>query len=216
MLGEERVDMVVWDPMTGSLRGLREPAMPCKQATAALVCAADSCDHLDCHGGPFRVVFLNSNHIDEVTWACVYSSESGAWGAPTFIDLGNKYIYIVRIRSVLVGEALYFMQNRGILRYDLPGHFLSAVDLPDEYDMNKIAVMYPDGGGLRLAGVKGHCIYLWSREESPAGCRMGTAQGHRVRHHAPLFGSLPSAKFHGRCRGHRYHFHAHRCWLLHY
>ncbi|KAL6647765.1 hypothetical protein ACP70R_015202 [Stipagrostis hirtigluma subsp. patula] len=164
VLGEEQVDMVVWDPMTGGLRGLRKPDLPFHTRAAALLCTMERCGHLHCHGGPFRVVFVGSVQRNGITWASVYSSETGAWSVPTYIDLGRDG-YILRRHSVLVGEALYFIQTRGILRYDMEGHSLSAIDLPEEYGRYQIAVMQADGG-LRLAGMKDNNLYLWSRERS--------------------------------------------------
>jgi hypothetical protein len=41
--------------------------------------------HLDCHGGPFLVVFLG-NTCDERTIVCVYSSEEAAWGDTIYAE----------------------------------------------------------------------------------------------------------------------------------
>jgi hypothetical protein len=42
-------------------------------------CAVAGCDYLDCHGGPFRLVFIATDEDDGLVKASVYSSETGAW-----------------------------------------------------------------------------------------------------------------------------------------
>nr|CAB3504065.1 unnamed protein product [Digitaria exilis] len=51
--------------------------------TVAVSCAAaDGCDHLDCQGGPFRVVFVATDGHTLHVRASMYSSETGVWSAP--------------------------------------------------------------------------------------------------------------------------------------
>ncbi|CAN6196727.1 unnamed protein product [Urochloa humidicola] len=77
------IDFVVSDPITGDL--LHRLPMPrlfhtyCSWS-AAFLCAAAGCDHLDClPRGPFRVVLVGTDNSGKFTTACVYSSETGAW-----------------------------------------------------------------------------------------------------------------------------------------
>ncbi|RLN33313.1 hypothetical protein C2845_PM03G19310 [Panicum miliaceum] len=66
------------------------------------------------------IVFVGSDshhHFGTVTKACVYASHTGAWSAPATISLGRDDI-IRRRRSLLIGEALYFFREQGILRFD--------------------------------------------------------------------------------------------------
>ncbi|CAL5091710.1 unnamed protein product [Urochloa decumbens] len=168
MIWEGRVGILVWDPSTGDRTILRNPDAPLLNSTAAFVCAADGCTHLGCHGSPFLVVFVGGEdhcHFGCVTKAFVYSTQTGAWSAPASIQLAPGDI-IRQMRSQLVGEALYFFRARGILRYDLVGHRLSAIGLPAWYDINMM-LMEAEGGRLGFAGLKGSSLHLWCREESP-------------------------------------------------
>ncbi|CAM0948955.1 unnamed protein product [Alopecurus aequalis] len=78
--------ILVWDPMTGHRRELREPGgMPVNHVEgllgAAVLCAISGCYHNSCHEGPFQVVVF-SLHRDHaynfVAQACVSClSEAG-------------------------------------------------------------------------------------------------------------------------------------------
>jgi hypothetical protein len=52
----------IWDPITGDLRTLLRPWLlpSCCSWTAAFVCVAAGCNHLDCAGSPFRIVFVGT------------------------------------------------------------------------------------------------------------------------------------------------------------
>ena len=72
------VDLVVWDPITGDLQRLPKSSIPISFfISAAVLCPAGSCscNHLDCHGGPFLVVSVSS--LDGCAKVGVYSSETG-------------------------------------------------------------------------------------------------------------------------------------------
>ncbi|KAL6647752.1 hypothetical protein ACP70R_015189 [Stipagrostis hirtigluma subsp. patula] len=135
--------LVVWDPITG-----------------AVLCATDGCDHLDCRGGPFLVVFMGTDlELEEdATWASVYSSETGDWSASTTIHLDSSSDFGP---SLLAGDALYFnlRDGHGVLKYDLVGHGLSVIEGP------KVAgaiVMTAEDGRLGFASVEDYSLYLWS------------------------------------------------------
>ncbi|CAM0146806.1 unnamed protein product [Urochloa decumbens] len=114
-----------------------------------------------------RVGILDHCHSGCATKAYVYSTQTGAWSAPASIQLAPGDI-IRQMRSQLVSEALYFFRARGILRYDLVGHRLSAIDLPAWYDIHMM-LMEAEDGGLGFAGLKGSSLHLWCREERPDG-----------------------------------------------
>ncbi|CAM0146804.1 unnamed protein product [Urochloa decumbens] len=165
--GERRADMIVWDPMTGDRRRLRDPGFPFKVHTAAVLCAAAGCSHLGCHGGPFHVVFVFSNATDWFTRACVYSSETAAWSAPASLDLIDVF-FVTGRQGVLVGEAFYFLRVRGILQYDLARHCLLAIEFPAYMNSNTI-LMEAEGDRLGVACMSGTNLYLHYREVSPDG-----------------------------------------------
>jgi len=66
--------LVVWDPVTGSQQHLSVPSAgypsySFHSYTGAVLCAKDVCDHLDCHDGPFRMVFVETNLLSPI-FAC--------------------------------------------------------------------------------------------------------------------------------------------------
>ncbi|KAK3121796.1 hypothetical protein QOZ80_8BG0661060 [Eleusine coracana subsp. coracana] len=159
-------DLVVWDPVTGDQRPVPAPVHPHKHYTAAVLCGVDGCDHLDCHGGPFRVVFVGyfvdeEDEAEVFTWASEYTSETGAFSEPSTIQLG---CYIETRPSVLSGDALYFSLDQGkrILKYDLVGRSLSVIDGPQAYKQPEGIAVTSEDGSLGLVGVKDDSMYLWS------------------------------------------------------
>ncbi|XP_039795862.1 uncharacterized protein LOC120661187 isoform X1 [Panicum virgatum] len=122
MLKGRDVDLLVWDPVTGDHRRLRQPCihwMTYGAGCAAVFCAAEGCDHLDCHGGPFRVVLVGTDNDLDKLWAIVYSSETGAWSTPTSIYSGRAG-YVDTWRGAVVGDEIYFILSRSpmIVKYD--------------------------------------------------------------------------------------------------
>uniref|UniRef100_A0A0A9FRM8 F-box associated domain-containing protein n=1 Tax=Arundo donax TaxID=35708 RepID=A0A0A9FRM8_ARUDO len=155
--------LVVWDPITGDQQHLPLPGYPHAYCTGAVLCAAAGCDHLDCRGGPFKVVFVGTDDVEGVTWASEYSSEIGAWSASTTVDSDS---YVEMRPSLLAGDALYFTleSNLRVLKYDLGGRVLSVIDAPR---VPGGIVMTAEGGGLGFAGVEDYSLYLWSWEAGP-------------------------------------------------
>ncbi|KAJ1287620.1 hypothetical protein BS78_02G024100 [Paspalum vaginatum] len=163
--------LAVWDPITGDRKVLPEPDLvrPSHSYSGVVLCAAVGCDHRDCHGGAFLVVFVgntNSNAVagGPVAWA--YSSEAAAWSAPVSLDLGQDPSDATG-RSAIVGDGLYFLLGRGtaILRYDLAKHGLSVIDSPCVSTKPMVLMaMEDDDGSLGLAGVLGSTLHLWSRK----------------------------------------------------
>jgi hypothetical protein len=93
--------LIVWDPVTGDVQRLPEPDIPWLIYTAAVLCAADGCDHLDCHGGPFRVVFVATHDYKNVVMASAYSSETGLWSKPVTLDHDGCEVYSQHVRDAL-------------------------------------------------------------------------------------------------------------------
>ncbi|RLN03528.1 uncharacterized protein C2845_PM13G18340 [Panicum miliaceum] len=160
--------LVVWDPITGDQQHVPVPGYPYFYQTAAVLCAADGCDHLDCHGGPFLVVVIGTYDEEDLTCASIYSSATSAWTTSSSIQL---YAYIEERPSLLARDALYFSIQLGerILKYDFVGQGLQVIDAPDMFKQTGGIVVAAEDGGLGLAGLKDGNLHLWSWQAGPHG-----------------------------------------------
>ncbi|CAM0947720.1 unnamed protein product [Alopecurus aequalis] len=177
---------LVWDPVTGDRHYVpHDPKeMDWLIYSAAVLCATDGCDHLDCHGGPFRVVFAATHDYKDIILASVYSSETGAWSVPVCLDdtcecyaehmrkarngpLSLFYTpYLQPRRGALVGDAVYFTVRGGnaIVKYDLGKDRLSMID-PPQPDVFEIAVTAMENNTSQgFACIQGSSLYTWSRK----------------------------------------------------
>ncbi|GJN10412.1 hypothetical protein PR202_ga28503 [Eleusine coracana subsp. coracana] len=128
--GMDEKNLLVWDPITGDRQLLHAPDIRRSSVSfcAAVMCTAGGCDHLNCHSGPFMVVFLGSEV--GITQACVYSSEGDAWSVPASVHHDIR-IGLFQYRGVLIGDDVFFNLSRNtILKYDLGTDSLSMIDSP--------------------------------------------------------------------------------------
>ncbi|CAM0947741.1 unnamed protein product [Alopecurus aequalis] len=170
-------DYLVWDPVTGDRHSLAGPeAMEWIVYSAAVLCATDGCDHLHCHGGHFRVVFVAMATRDgkSMILANVYSSETRVWSVAECHDksvwgphsASSYYMTFLKPtgRGALVGDALYFTlgEKNSIVKYDLVKNCLSRMD-PAESNESHIALMAIDNNStLGFACILGSRLYIWS------------------------------------------------------
>ncbi|TVU40886.1 hypothetical protein EJB05_14369, partial [Eragrostis curvula] len=156
--------LIVWDPISGGHKEVAVPEYPYHWCNATVFCAAtDGCNHRDCCGGPFTVVFVGTDNEQDVTWACTYLSETDAWSAPTILTEGSGCILEQR-PSLLTADAIYFIldYSKRILQYDMTGQLtLSVIYAPDFYQRPEGIAIAADDGGLGFAGVKDGILSLW-------------------------------------------------------
>ncbi|KAG2564339.1 hypothetical protein PVAP13_7NG095400 [Panicum virgatum] len=120
---------------------------------AAVVCAAHGeCDHLDCHRGPFLVVFLDDSGPEEMH-VYVYSSEVGACSEPTYGPPSPTY------GVEMVPTALYDLAKRSVSVLHLPLGFVSDFAV----------LTTSEDGMLGFARVGNSRLWLWSMETGPEG-----------------------------------------------
>ncbi|TVU40552.1 hypothetical protein EJB05_14019, partial [Eragrostis curvula] len=161
--------LVVWDPITGEEQELPMAPRYSLSWTAAILCAhTGACDHLDCHRGPFLVVFLGSDHNEAFNY--VYSSNDDVWSEPISFSSQQSLGCVDSMPSVLIGNTLYFMFNssKKILKYDLKMHEISLIPFPPASSKWLcVGITTMEDGGLGFAKVHDSKLYIWSREVIP-------------------------------------------------
>ncbi|TVU40530.1 hypothetical protein EJB05_13997, partial [Eragrostis curvula] len=161
--------LVVWDPITGEEQKLPIAPRYSFSWTAAVLCAhTGACNHLDCHRGPFLVVFLGSDQNEVFTY--VFSSKDDVWSEPTSFSDQQRLDYVDSVPSVLIRNTLYFMFNFSskILKYDLEMHEISLIPFPHaSLKWLCDGITTTEDGGLGFAMVHDSKLYMWSREVIP-------------------------------------------------
>ncbi|EER97877.2 uncharacterized protein LOC8059861 [Sorghum bicolor] len=166
------VELQVCDPITMERRMVPIPSPRVLCLAAAVLCSstpdAGACDHLDCHRGPFLVVFVGCLHLDRRTFIYTFSSETAAWNGPIFTQLSISATP-PRMTSKCVGNALYFgfPMSDTILKYDLQSGHISGIEFPTECSFNQSNVFITtEGGGLGIASVHHYALHTWSRDDA--------------------------------------------------
>ncbi|PNT77185.1 hypothetical protein BRADI_1g58867v3 [Brachypodium distachyon] len=152
-------EFVVWDPITGGERRVPLPDnMELTSFAAAVLCAAEGCDHHGCQGqgGPFRVAVVSTAQVNKVTSACLYSSETGAWSQRTSVGnlptwgLGDRNR---KMTSVIVDDGLYFNSiGYHIVKYQLATLDLSLFEKPVRCREGELITTEDGGLGFAVKG----------------------------------------------------------------
>ncbi|CAN6196731.1 unnamed protein product [Urochloa humidicola] len=161
--------LVVWDPITDERRGL--PIMPVSlypdNWNAAVFCSAAGCNHLDCHGNRFTVVFVAIKEMKVLDYT--YSTEDVLWSWPPnpLAQQPDQDGHLHLEPSAVVGNKLYFVlePNTQILEYDVGTREMAVIHLPlDCFSEQRVVLMTAEDGGLGVATVRKSKLCLWSRE----------------------------------------------------
>ncbi|TVU40781.1 hypothetical protein EJB05_14258, partial [Eragrostis curvula] len=146
---------IVWDPITGRQEELHRPDIPHETYTVVVLCAVAGCDHRDCHGGPFHVLFLCTADHRLTMHAFVYSSTARAWGTPVSASTGSSSGYGFHYhRGALIGDVYYCNLGYGdrIAKYQLGGDALEehykvvAMAKPVKADFSVLCILVPEVG----------------------------------------------------------------------
>ncbi|XBH60523.1 hypothetical protein VPH35_115111 [Triticum aestivum] len=168
--------LLVWDPVAGHQHRLAYPPGfdPDKSNGAVLRSAAGAGE---VH---FQVVLVVVSDYEERLLACVYSSETGAWGSLISTPTPSGDSPDTRVwwePAVLVGDSLYWMiadtTLSNLLEFDLKTESLAVMQLPPEKSCDAesgvshehFTVMQAEGGGgLGVLSVSGFTVQLWKRK----------------------------------------------------
>lgn len=172
--------LLVWDPIRGDQRRIALP--PGFDAERALIDGAVLRAAGDAHF-QFQIVLVGAVDDDDAddaegqmisVFACVYSSETGAWGN-LFSTLVAAERYVNLGPAVLVGDSVYWIlvtspgyeldPESQILEFDLKMQSLATIQLPvDMLEYCRLTPMRADGGGLGLFLVSSFTGQLWKRK----------------------------------------------------
>ncbi|XBH73590.1 hypothetical protein VPH35_100673 [Triticum aestivum] len=172
--------LMVLDPVTGHQSLVVSPCNHPASFSAAVLCAAQGCDHHGCQGGHFRLAIMTTNQQHRVTSGWFYSSETCLWSELTSAHHPNvRCTYNLGAPSVLVGDALYFNVG-GIVECQLGTLRLSMFEKP--VDGNGRLSMFDnpiDGIGTLMVNEDGRLgfaavvdvtnLTLWLCETGPVG-----------------------------------------------
>ncbi|XP_037443941.1 uncharacterized protein LOC119312319 [Triticum dicoccoides] len=164
------LELVVLDPVTGHQHRVTSSYHYPVTVGAAVLCAAQGCDHHGCQGGHFHLAFVSTDQVGTIS-AWLYSSETAEWSKFTSLHHSNAHhsnalLQTFSEASVLVGEALYF--NMGyIVECQLGTLRISMFKKPID---GKGCLMTAEDGTLGFAAVVDVAnLTLWSMETGPEG-----------------------------------------------
>ncbi|KAL6905464.1 hypothetical protein ACP4OV_003065 [Aristida adscensionis] len=208
--------LLVWDPVTGGqLRLALPPAFDHgeDEVHGAIVCAAGDEDHAhgSCSSSPFQVVVVSTS--SEGIYACVYSSEAGAWGNlismlwPSYVSSAGDVRPFLPLgySSTQVGNCIFWilagMMGRFIFELDLGTQSLAITELPQvAFGLSgffrarcQFLIVHADGGGLGFLALSGFIVRLWKRKANNDGVA-GWLLGNTIE-----LSSLLSLEFRCRC-----------------
>ncbi|CAL4916081.1 unnamed protein product [Urochloa decumbens] len=155
--------LLVWDPVTGHRRFVRLGQFGSHVRAHNATVLGDR-GGLSRREGSFRVAFAFTG--GGRASACLYSSETGAWGR---LITAEAHCDDVRATSgTLVGGVLYWMlEECGILELHLGEERLTVLEpVPGAASVYRknVQLMEAEGGMLGFAGVTEYRLQLWARE----------------------------------------------------
>jgi hypothetical protein len=159
------LQLLVWDPITGHRHCVRLGRLGGHVQACNATVVGDPVG-LGRRAGSFRVAFVFTGNGRAS--ACLYSSETGAWGR---LITADAFCHNVCMKpSALVGDMVYWLledDDGGILELRLGNESLALVELPPGaqsfYQWN-LQLMEAEASVLGFAAVKEYSLHLWARE----------------------------------------------------
>ncbi|CAD6221506.1 unnamed protein product [Miscanthus lutarioriparius] len=123
--------LLVWDPITGDCQRLPWNQIAVyHQSSSAVLCAVSSCNHHDCHRGPFLVVSVGSGFLrlnGRLRWphedvgVCVLFQDWGMGGTNLSGHRNGDVVCTNTKTGILIGDELYFniAEEAGTFALDL-------------------------------------------------------------------------------------------------
>ncbi|CAN6299851.1 unnamed protein product [Urochloa humidicola] len=172
--------LLVWDPITGDLRRLPYPLASNSHMVfvdGGIACASTEQGHVHgaCHSDPFKVTAIGED--GDRYFACVYSSETGAWGNLFSIIRPVTFMIVCpTCPSTMLGNSICMLliieENLAVLEVDWVREKIAIIDIPsdaldlDPFISDHIMVTPTEAGGLSLVVIKGCSVHVWKRASS--------------------------------------------------
>ncbi|KQJ93022.1 hypothetical protein BRADI_3g02252v3 [Brachypodium distachyon] len=189
---ESRDQILVWDPVNGDQHYLHVPSRferKKSEVHGAVLRAAGDARH-------FQVVLVGNNEKQcRRLLACVYSSETGAWGnlVSTLLTPNPKcawsrlsHLICMFLPGVLVGDSIYWSfteSSTGILQFDLGRQSLVVIPLPMDVfakGYHHFTVMRAEDGGLGCLFLSGFSAQFWKRKTECGGVASSWVLGRTI------------------------------------
>ena len=184
ILNSTRLEITVWDPVTGDKRCVALPrGFNREHPRFAFLCGALLCDD---HAGrapleSFKVVLLRTDDVlpnaDPHAFAFLYESKADVWS--NIISTSIRAPLSFAKPSILVGNSLYWLLlgygNGGILKFDLDRKNLTVIDTPPDAQVSsRSQILRMEDSRLGFAFVTGFSIQVGRRSPIlrvvPNGC----------------------------------------------
>ncbi|CAL4941156.1 unnamed protein product, partial [Urochloa decumbens] len=170
---------LVWDPVIREQLNVSYPLALGRKSLlimdGGVVCAATEKGHVHgaCCTDPFKLVFIGADR--ERFFACVYSSETGAWGN-LFSIMQPQYIERVctKCPSTMLGNSICMLlvgQMAVILQFDWDRGNIGFIDIPSDAHLFDAIItgrcyfmITPiDSAGLNFYLLSDFSVYVWKR-----------------------------------------------------
>ncbi|KAF7020804.1 hypothetical protein CFC21_033856 [Triticum aestivum] len=129
-------ELIVCTPITGEQRRLAVPpefkTVLRTSINGAVLCTANDQGHVHggCHSSPFKVVLVIMYRDNQQSLACVYSSQTNAWGN-LISTAAPCRLFIAHRPGSLIGNAFYWLTTRNdMLVFDLVEQSLAVLSGP--------------------------------------------------------------------------------------
>ncbi|KAF6993568.1 hypothetical protein CFC21_010444 [Triticum aestivum] len=171
----ERLQILVWDPVTGDQHRLTIPPVVAERAekigiSGAVYRAAGDVQQFQV----FLAVTDGDGPKHRRALACVYSSKTCLWGNLISTPIphqahGSQFFTMVTGDALLAGDSLYWVlagNLDGILEFDLEKQSLAVIQPVDVRGRRHFKLMWAEGGGLGFLFISESDRYtaqLWKR-----------------------------------------------------